>query len=135
MLGSRAVLASRGAHEVAVNFKTQRVGNRRRAFEAYVAQVAPAISECQNAGIVCVREIADALNADGVLSPSGGRWAYSTMLRVMDRAGLLGLTICKQSLSEAAQRRRVSYAPRSRYDDTSSKWIGDSCTGKRQSSS
>lgn len=117
-----------GAPRVPITITMGRSGNRRRAFEAHVCEVAPAIRECQEAGIVRVREIADALNADGILAPGGGGWAYSTMLRVMDRAAVLGLAAPKQSLSEAAQKRRVSYAPRSRHDDTSSRWIGDSCT-------
>ncbi|WP_443026253.1 recombinase family protein [Sphingomonas sp. CCH9-F2] len=113
---------------MAVTIKVKVAGNRRRGFEADVRQVAPLIRECQAAGIVCVRAIAEALNADGVKAPSGRPWSYATMLRVMDRAAALGLAACKHSLSEAARARPVSYAPRSRYDEASSRWIGGSCT-------
>ena len=106
--------------------------NRRRGYDPIIKLIAPAIHECQRAGIVRVREIADALNADEVRAPSGGKWTYTSMHRAITRAASLGLAAPVQSIADAATARPVSYLPRSRFDETSSKWIGDTCNAAKR---
>lgn len=52
----------------------------------YRADVLPVIQEKQKQGAVTLREIAEALNAEGTPAPRGGEWSAIQVKRVLDRA-------------------------------------------------
>jgi DNA invertase Pin-like site-specific DNA recombinase len=51
----------------------------------YQADVLPVIQEKQRQGAVTLRQIADALNADGTPAPRGGQWSGVQVKRILDR--------------------------------------------------
>jgi DNA invertase Pin-like site-specific DNA recombinase len=55
------------------------------AADAFAATVEPHIRHAQDAGATTLREIADALNANGVRTARGGRWAAATVRNVLRR--------------------------------------------------
>lgn len=52
----------------------------------YRADILPVIQEKQRQGAVTLRQIADALNADGTPAPRGGEWSAVQVSRVLARA-------------------------------------------------
>jgi hypothetical protein len=51
----------------------------------YLADVLPVIQEKQKQGATTLRQIADALNADGTPDPRGGQWSAVQVKRILDR--------------------------------------------------
>jgi hypothetical protein len=51
----------------------------------YQADVLPVIQEKQRQGAVTLRQIAEALNADGTPAPRGGEWSAVQVKRILDR--------------------------------------------------
>lgn len=53
--------------------------------DMFAASVAPALREAQAAGAKTLRQIADALNGRGIVTPRGGRWSAQQVANVMKR--------------------------------------------------
>jgi DNA invertase Pin-like site-specific DNA recombinase len=51
----------------------------------YQADVLPVIQEKHKRGAVTLRQVADALNADGTPAPRGGQWSAVQVKRILDR--------------------------------------------------
>jgi hypothetical protein len=81
--------------------RKQKIRHRRDHFDAKIALLAPAVRECQALGIRDIRMLADQLNADGFLAPSGKAFSYTTTRRVLLRLNELGLADRPRSLSTA----------------------------------
>lgn len=54
--------------------------------DQHAANVLPVIQEIRKAGATTLREIADALNARGILTARGGRWHASTVNNIVGRS-------------------------------------------------
>jgi DNA invertase Pin-like site-specific DNA recombinase len=54
--------------------------------DRHAANVVPIIREAQRAGARTLREIAEALNARGVLTARGGRWYATSVKNILDRS-------------------------------------------------
>ncbi|MCF8032860.1 MAG: recombinase family protein [Desulfarculaceae bacterium] len=54
--------------------------------DAFAANVVPIIKEVQKAGVTTLAGIAESLNARGVPTARGGRWAAQTVKNVLERA-------------------------------------------------
>jgi hypothetical protein len=81
--------------------EAQRLGAARTAEAArrFAANVAPVIRQVQESGVLGLREIAAVLNARGVRTARGGRWAATQVGAVLARA---------ESTIEMARSRRES---------------------------
>ncbi len=94
---TRAALAARKRHGARLGNRTnlaeaQALGTARTAEAArrFAANAAPLIREIQASGISSLRGIAVALNARGVRTARGGRWAPTQVGAVLARAGSEG---------------------------------------------
>jgi hypothetical protein len=76
-------------------------------FDRAVATLAPSINKFWSDGICDVRKLAELLNEAGIYAPSGRRFTYGTMHRVLRRLRELRLGSGPRSLSVAASRRAV----------------------------
>src|SRR5260370_34865525 len=76
-------------------------------FDRSVAALAPSINKFWSDGICDVRKLAERLNEAGIYSPSGRRFTYGTMHRVLRRMQELRLGSGAPSLPAAASRRPV----------------------------
>jgi hypothetical protein len=65
-----------------------RLANKRAADHRANA-LAPTLSEIQAAGFMARRALADELNRRGIPTARGGRWHYTTVVRMLKRLGLL----------------------------------------------
>jgi DNA invertase Pin-like site-specific DNA recombinase len=93
MLHVYAALAARKARGARLGNRTnlaeaQRLGTARTAEAArrFAANVAPVIRQVQDSGVASLRGIAAALNARGVPTARGGRWAATQVRAVLARA-------------------------------------------------
>jgi DNA invertase Pin-like site-specific DNA recombinase len=59
---------------------------RQAGADRFAAEVAPIIAEARAAGATTLQAIADALNARGVATPQGKRWAPQSVKNVIERA-------------------------------------------------
>jgi DNA invertase Pin-like site-specific DNA recombinase len=91
---TRAALAMRKQQGALLGNRTnlvdaQRLGAARTAEEArgFAENVAPLIRQVQASGIVSMRRVAAALNARGVRTARGGRWAATQVAAVLARVG------------------------------------------------
>jgi hypothetical protein len=90
-------------------------GNRGRHFDLAVENLAPTIRQLQLAGIRDIRQLAQRLNDDGALAPSGRPFSYGAMRRVLVRLQELHLGLGPRSLKAvAAGRPRPEYKFRPR---------------------
>ena len=92
-----------------------RLANKRAADHRANA-LAPTLSEIQAAGFMARRALADELNRRGIPTARGGRWHYTTVVRTLERLGLLtwgvGARINNgQAKKRAADRRARVLAP------------------------
>jgi hypothetical protein len=62
--------------------------NKRRA-EVHAAAYSSTIQELRSAGFVSRRTLADELNRRGIPTARGGKWHYTTVVRMLTRLGLL----------------------------------------------
>ncbi|HYI85439.1 MAG TPA: recombinase family protein [Acetobacteraceae bacterium] len=90
---TRAALAARKRQGARLGNRTnlaeaQALGAARTAEAArrFAANAAPLIREIQNSGVVSLRGVAAALNARGVRTARGGRWAATQVVAVLARA-------------------------------------------------
>jgi hypothetical protein len=77
---------------------------RGRAFDAAIRELAPTIAECQAGECPAIHQLAEQLNALGLLAPSGKPFSYTTMRRVLIRLAQLGLCLRPMTLSESKVR-------------------------------
>jgi hypothetical protein len=84
----------------------KRRGNRGRHFDREVATLAPDINALRAQGIHATRQLAEALNAAGKLSSTGGQLSHTTVNRYLRRMPKLGLGDGPQSPKFAANNRR-----------------------------
>jgi hypothetical protein len=61
----------------------------RRAADARARALASTLRELKAAGFISRRALADELNRRGIPTARGGRWQYTTVVRVLRRLGLL----------------------------------------------
>jgi hypothetical protein len=54
--------------------------------DRYAANVLPIIREAQKAGARTLREIAEALNAQGIATARGGQWYAQSVANILQRA-------------------------------------------------
>lgn len=71
---------------VAAKGRKAALQTRRGNAAKYLADVLPVIQDKQRQGAVTLRQIADALNADGTPAPRGGEWSAVQVKRILDRA-------------------------------------------------
>jgi DNA invertase Pin-like site-specific DNA recombinase len=90
---TRAALAARKRQGARLGNRTnlaeaQRLGAARTAEAArrFAANVVPVIRQIQDSGITSLRGIAAALNARGVRTARGGRWAATQVGAALERA-------------------------------------------------
>src|SRR5262249_38051758 len=80
-------------------------GNRGRHFDSAVASVAPGLNQLRSAGVCNIRHLANCLNDNRVLAPSGGPFSYATTRRVLRRLEALHLGSGPGTLGQAASQR------------------------------
>jgi hypothetical protein len=80
-------------------------GNRARQFDLAVETLAPTIHALQSSGIRDIRQLAERLNDEGELAPSGQAFSYGTMRRILRRLRELHLGLGPRTLNLAAMRR------------------------------
>lgn len=85
--------------------RIERRGNRGRHFDRAVAALAPDINALRAQGIRATRHLAEALNAAGKLSSTGGQFSHTTVIRYLRRMPKLGLGVGPQSAKFAANSR------------------------------
>src|SRR5271165_1798865 len=90
---------------------TKRRGSRGRHFDEAIATLAPTINGFRAAGVHDVRKLAACLNDAGVPAPSGGRFTYGTLYRVLVRLRQLHLGMGPRTLSAAASQRPYKSRP------------------------
>jgi hypothetical protein len=84
----------------------ERRGNRGRHFDRAVVALAAEINALRAQGIKGIRELADALNAAGRLTPSGTAFTHTTVYRFLKRMAKLQLGAGPRSPLSAANNRR-----------------------------
>jgi len=87
-----------------------------RRAELHAAAYASTIEELRSAGFVSRRALADELNQRGIPTARGGRWHYTTVVRMLTRLGLLtwgkgGRINNGQAKKHAADARAKALAP------------------------
>jgi DNA invertase Pin-like site-specific DNA recombinase len=89
---TRDALAAAKARGVRLGNRTNLGEAQRRAVEARkakadqgAANILPVIEEVRRQGAGSLRQIADALNARGLRTPSGAEWSAMAVKRVLDR--------------------------------------------------
>ena len=108
---TRAALAARKARGAKLGNRTnlaaaQALGAACTAEAArrFAVNTAPVIREIQNSGVSSLRGIAAVLNARGVRTARGGRWAATQVAAVLARvgreAGSAGPLVCKAGVVE-----------------------------------
>ena len=73
-------------------------GNRGHHFDLAVEDLAPTIRQLQSAGILDIRQLAQRLNDEGLLAPSGQFFSYGTMRRILLRLQELHLGLGPRTL-------------------------------------
>jgi hypothetical protein len=86
--------------------KVERRGNRGRHFDRAVSALAPDVNALRAQGIHATRHLAEALNAAGKLSSTGGQFSHTTVNRYLKRMPKLGAGAGPQSPKFAANNRR-----------------------------
>jgi hypothetical protein len=81
-------------------------GNRGRHFDGAVSTLAPEINVLRAQGIHATRRLAEALNAAGKVTSTGGQFSHTTVRRYLERMPKLGLGNGAQSPKAAANNRR-----------------------------
>jgi hypothetical protein len=85
--------------------KTGTPGRRRANFDQEVRALAPLISNFRAAGILRIRDLVAYLNENNVRAPSGKKFSFGTLRRVLRRLEELQLGEGPRSLSRAASER------------------------------
>jgi hypothetical protein len=80
-------------------------GNRARHFDLAVVTLAPTIQRFQSEGVRDIRQLAERLNDEGELAPSGRQFSYGTMRRILRRLRELHLGLGPRTLTLAATQR------------------------------
>jgi hypothetical protein len=80
-------------------------GNRARHFDLAVVTLAPTIQRFQSEGVRDIRQLAERLNDEGELAPSGRPLSYGTMRRILRRLRELHLGLGPRTLNLAATQR------------------------------
>jgi DNA invertase Pin-like site-specific DNA recombinase len=68
------------------NARKSAVASIKALADQHAANVLPVIREVRRAGVISLRDIADALNARGITTPRGGQWYASSVRNVLERA-------------------------------------------------
>jgi len=84
----------------------KRRGNRGRHFDRAVAALAPDINALRAQGIHATRHLAEALNAAGKVTSTGGQFSHTILRRYLRRMPKLGLGDGPRSPKAAANNRR-----------------------------
>jgi hypothetical protein len=77
---------------------------RGRTFDSAIQEIAPTIADLQSGECPAIHELAEQLNAVGLLAPSGKPFSYTTMRRVLIRLAQLGLCLRPMTLPESKVR-------------------------------
>jgi hypothetical protein len=79
---------------------------RGRAFDAAIRELAPTIAKLQAGECPAIHQLAEQLNQLGLVAPTGNRFSYTTMRRVLVRLAQHGLCLGPMTLSETKGRLR-----------------------------